>query len=124
MHHLEAAQNPARQTHANTRNTSHVRGSTPVFQHAAGGCDVLKAGQRSRQESNTPTNCPEKRGVADMGGAESGALSSDSATKQHGSIDLPGLSDVPDVAKIWGTLPANVQADILALLRSANKPKS
>jgi len=86
--------------------------------------DTLQNPKRSRQESNTPTNCPEKRGVADMGGAESGALSSDLATKQHGSIDLPGLSDVPDVAKIWGTLPANVQADILALLRSANKPKS
>jgi hypothetical protein len=53
-----------------------------------------------------------------MGGAESGALGSDSATKQQGSIDLPD-----DVAKLWGTLPEVVKSQILALLSRPAKAK-
>jgi hypothetical protein len=68
-----------------------------------------------RPISGDTCNIKDLQQDSQTGGTISGTPTDDSATKQQ------KVAELPDLGKLWGTLPANVQADILALLSGSAK---
>jgi hypothetical protein len=67
----------------------------------------------------TTTFSAEKPGVADQGGAKSGALSGDSSN--GGALLAPSDSDLMAVIDAWPGLPEAVRQSILAMLPAAKR---
>ena len=73
--------------------------------------------QAERTGTEHPTFSSGKPGVAQQGGAKSGALSGDSA---NGGILLGSIDrDLAAIIAAWATLPEAVRGKIVAMVRSA-----
>jgi hypothetical protein len=70
----------------------------------------LQTRPADREGTELIEKTPQKQGVADEGGAESGAL---------GAENRPEDPDLGAVVDAWATLPETIKAGILAMVRAA-----
>ena len=75
-------------------------------------CDALQAGALTPTGFEHKSKSPEKQGVAQRDGAESGAVN-----------DAAG-SDLAQLVSVWTKLPSCVRAEILALIREAESVRA
>jgi hypothetical protein len=112
-----AAQKAAQQMHAGHRSTPH--NAPPIGAGATKneGDRTYEGGERSRQESNTPSNSAGNPPISDGAAHNPAQLGGDSTPTPTPVPTLP--PDLADLVSAWPTLAPAIRAGILAMVRAA-----